>query len=155
MRAALGSEAFYRRAAIHGRSGIGRFYTQARLDSISSVNVHMLLARDPAVRVVRGRFNEYIVFSARGRQCLPGVFYNGVRLRYDPETDLTTQFQPGQIEGIEIYPVEAFVPPELHVEGCGSLAIWTRSPTEGNPFTRKRLLTAAGVAAGLMLLLRL
>ena len=155
VRAAVGSEAFYRRLEDYGRSGAGRFYTRAQIDATSTTDVHTLLARDPAVRLLRGRFNDVVIFEARGRKCLPALWVNGVRMRNDPETDLTTLFHPDNIEGVEIYPAEAFVPPELHAEGCGSLAIWTRSPAHGNPFTLRRVLTAAGVAAGLLLLLRL
>ncbi|HSJ15127.1 MAG TPA: carboxypeptidase-like regulatory domain-containing protein [Longimicrobiales bacterium] len=167
VRAAVGTAAFYRRMAYYGASGVGRFYTRAQIDSASTTDIHTLLKRDPAVRLLQSRctlgssrasascFNDVVIFDTRGVKCLPGLFVNGVRMRNDAETDLTTLFRPGDIEGIEVYPSEAFAPPELHVEGCGSLAIWTRAPEGGNPFTLRRILTAAGVAAGLLLMLRL
>lgn len=155
MRAAIGSEAFYRRMAAYGPVGAGRFYTRAWLDSISTVDVHMILARDPAVRIVRGRFNDVVIFDTRGTRCLPALFVDGVRIRNSADTDLSTLYHPDNIEGIEVYPSNAFTPGELNVEGCGSLAIWTRSPATGNPFTLKRVLTAAGVVAAMLLLLRL
>ncbi|HSJ15126.1 MAG TPA: carboxypeptidase-like regulatory domain-containing protein [Longimicrobiales bacterium] len=155
VRAAIGSAAFYRRMATYEPLGAGRFYTRAWIDSVSSANVHMLLARDPAVRIVRGRFHDVVIFDTRGTRCLPALFINGVLIRNNADTDLSTWFHPDDIEGIEIYPSNAFTPGELNVMGCGSLAIWTRSPGLGNPFTLRRLLTAGGVAAGLLLLLRL
>ena len=150
----LGSDAFYRRMRQYRDVGAGRFFTRAQIDSTSTTNVHTLLARDPAVRIRRGRFTEYVAFESRGRTCLPALYLDGVYIRNHSETDLSAWIQPGQIEGIEIYPNPALAPAELVRGGeCGALAIWTRG-SRGNPFTLKRGLIAGGIVALMLLITR-
>jgi hypothetical protein len=149
-RPAVGSEAFYRRMDAYRKVGIGRFMTRAQIDSSGASTVHMLLARDPAIRLMRYRFHEVVAFQARGTTCLPALYIDGVRVANNAETDISAWLHPDMLEGVEIYPDPAFVPGELRIEGCGALALWSRSG-RGNPFTLKRVLIAAGFLGAMLL----
>jgi hypothetical protein len=149
-RPAIGSEAFYRRMDAHRKVGIGRFMTRAQIDASGASTVHMLLARDPAVHLLRYRFHEVVAFRVRGTTCLPALYIDGVRVANNAETDISAWLHPDMLEGVEIYPDPAFVPGELRIEGCGALALWSRSG-RGNPFTLKRVLIAAGFLGAMLL----
>lgn len=149
-RPAIGSEAFYRRMDAYRKVGIGRFMTRGQIDSSGASTVHMLLARDPAVRILQYRLHEVVAFQARGTTCLPALYIDGVRVANNAETDISAWLHPDIIEGVEIYPDPAFAPPELRIEGCGALALWTRTG-RGNPFTLKRILFAAGFLGAMLL----
>lgn len=70
----------------------------------------------------------YDAFGASGGACLPTLFVDG--LPSGPAyRDVVDHVEPGDIEGIELYPSYWFTPPEYAHEGsaCGAILIWLRS----------------------------
>ncbi|HEX8726300.1 MAG TPA: carboxypeptidase regulatory-like domain-containing protein [Gemmatimonadaceae bacterium] len=88
-----------------------------------------LLRRVPGVDVQRTRFGTRVVFSnnfVRARPCEPQIFVHA--MNYSGNVD---DFQPDDIEAMEVYPSISTVPVELQTaraQSCGAIVIWTREP---------------------------
>jgi hypothetical protein len=126
---------YYDRAVMTRRSGVGRVFFR---DEVERQNA-------PYVSV----FLRYLL--PRGG-CRPTLFLNG--LEVDDPQQLDGALQPDQLEGVELYNNQAFLPPRYANQGHCALALfWTRRDMEGGkPFTWQRLLAAGGILAGLLLL---
>lgn len=152
----MGNATFYQRMERQRAVGQGRFITREEIERDRVMNLNDLLVRQPGLRLVRVRASDVIVMTGRGRNCLPALYFDGMPVSQDvSEVDLSNWFQPDMIEGIEIYTSALATPAELRSNGCGAIAIWSRSDAgDGRPFTLRRLLMAGGFV-GLFLLLRM
>jgi hypothetical protein len=146
--------AFQRRMEQRGRTGLGRFISREDIERESALTVNDLLARQPGLRVMRVDLADVIVMTGRGRQCLPALYFDGVPVAQGlTAIDLSAWFQPDDIEGIEIYAAANTAPAELRTHGCGVIGIWSRAhDRDAPPLTLRRVLTAAGIALGILLL---
>ncbi|HEX2168459.1 MAG TPA: carboxypeptidase-like regulatory domain-containing protein [Longimicrobiales bacterium] len=128
---------YYDRAMMTRRSGVGRVFFR---DEVERANV-------PAV----SWFMTYL--QPRGR-CNPTILLDG--LEVEDVRQLDAMLQPFALEGVELYNNRAFLPPRYANRGYCALAMfWTRRDIEGGrPFTWKRLLAAAGLLAGILLLVQ-
>ncbi|HUF68621.1 MAG TPA: carboxypeptidase regulatory-like domain-containing protein [Longimicrobiales bacterium] len=153
-RAAAPSSEFYRRLDDGLRSGIGWFITRGALDSTSAMTVTSLLSRVPLVGMThdnRGRPTP--VMLSRGG-CTPALFLNGAPLRFAAGETLDDMFDPGSLEGVEIYRNRMEVPFEIAGAGeCGAIGFWTRQgePSRGSLW---RFLVAGGAVLGLLVVFR-
>jgi hypothetical protein len=139
------------------RMGSGRFITRQEIEAMPAAGINELIAMEPGIELVRARTGDVVVLTSRGRRCLPVLYIDGVQVvqRQDDELDLSHLFHPSMVEGIEIYRTPLGAPPELSTNGCGAIAVWSRTDGSGNPFTLRRIATAAGWLTFFVLLLQL
>jgi hypothetical protein len=114
---------FYERMQRHG---FGTFITRDQIEKQHPIWTSDLLRSAPGLVVnprLGGAGND--VRTTEG--CRPEVFVDGVHypLFFESVDDVV---HPDEIEGIEVYPHAAEVPPEYVVprSNCGVIAIWTR-----------------------------
>ena len=82
--------------------------------------------------------------------CEPAIFLDGIPVRQLSESGVNHLLTPQMIEGVEVYPRSAGVPPNLVTPNtCGVVAFWTRAATEesGKLTWRRIRLAAAFVLA--------
>jgi hypothetical protein len=131
------------------RFGQGRFITRQDIEERPAATVTDLITRQPGLGAVQVDMSTIIVMTARGlQQCIPDLYIDGVKVVYDVanHVDLSAQFTPEMIEGIEIYSSPGLAPAEFrnNTNPCGAIAIWSRYGGGGNPFTLKRVAFALG-----------
>ncbi|MGZ5127849.1 MAG: carboxypeptidase regulatory-like domain-containing protein [Burkholderiales bacterium] len=102
----------------------GRFITRDDIEKRRPFRVTDLLATEPGLRLVPGRFGDDVVTTDG---CRPDVYLDGVRFPLLGEK-IDNIVNPQDIEGIEVYPHIAEVPAEFMRAGqnCGAIVIWTR-----------------------------
>ena len=129
---------YYDRAVNTRRSGMGRVFFR---DEVERANV-------PYVSVFLNHLQP------RGT-CRPTLFLDG--LEVDDAQQLNGSIQPDQLEGVELYNNQAFLPPRYANRGhCAIALFWTRRDMEGGrPLTWRRVIAAGGLVAALFLLLQL
>ncbi len=107
----------------------GIYFTRQDIVRAQVRSTSDLLRRVPGVDVQRTRFGTRVVFSnnfVRARPCEPQVFVH--TMNYSGNVD---DFQPDDIEAMEVYPTVSTVPVELQTaraQACGAIVIWTREP---------------------------
>ncbi len=88
-----------------------------------------LLRRVPGLDVQRTRYGTRVVLLnnfVRARSCEPQLFVH--TMNYSGNVD---DFQPDDIEAMEVYPSISTVPVELQTaraQSCGAIVFWTREP---------------------------
>lgn len=117
---------YYKR--LESRSA-GYFITRADIDSENHATTGQLLARLPAIQVLRGR-GGITSIRMRQRKCWPLVWIDGMPMPTG-EVDLDA-FVPSSIQGIEVY-LGATSAPMAYVlneslNSCGTILIWSRGP---------------------------
>lgn len=153
---------FYERAS---QPGFGRFITRADIDKRPGTSRSTELLRgQPGIDIVPVRrprsastANMLVMNGANGR-CQPTIYIDGSLVKQFPESGLDDFLKPDLIEGVEIYPRAFSAPSFLTAPAtCGVVAFWTRAGSgEGaQKWTFRRVLTAAGVATAMVLLLKL
>ncbi|HEU4629562.1 MAG TPA: TonB-dependent receptor [Gemmatimonadaceae bacterium] len=130
------------------RAGFGAFLTREQLEKRESAKLSDVLRGTPGIRFIylskgkgialaNNRYGGKQPGSHGPNQCYMQVFLNGVRI-YDPSQSQLpgitvdppniNEFEPGVIEGIEIYAGPGQTPPEFGGTNamCGTVVIWTR-----------------------------
>ncbi len=139
--------------------GFGRFLTRTDIDARRPVNRTTDLLRDQIgveivpVRVRGGITGQMILTRSLMGRCQPTIVLDGAPLRQLPESGIDDFLKPDMLEGVEIYMSGATAPPHLTVasNACGVIVFWTRTGSgEGGELTLKRVLTALGLLAGLV-----
>lgn len=118
------------RAGFYGRQakGLGSFITRAEIESRMPVYSSDLLRRVAGVRLVRGRFGDWMAIS-RGN-CPFRFVIDGNRINPGFSID---EMPPQWLEGLEIYsgisqvPIQFSVGPTEPNAQCGVIVIWTRN----------------------------
>lgn len=124
---------FYDRAEWVRKSGSGRIYYREDLERVGSVH------------------GLYQMQSTR-RSCRMLILVDNLPVS-DPR-DLEYLADMDRVEGVEIYRSQHQIPPEYSSwRACSMMLVWTR-PTEGRPFTLKRLLVGLGAVAAFILIVR-
>ncbi len=115
------------------RMGIGHFITRTQIEQVHPLLLSDMLRRIPGTQLFSDQTGHVALrFSRVGRNGCPPQFYvDGV-----PATGFTIDDMPaGDVEGVELYPGPAGLPPEYNrinsTSICGTVLIWTRIP--GNP----------------------
>jgi hypothetical protein len=130
----LGLGRFYDRAESARRSGVGRVYFREDLEGVGSI------------------YGLYRMNTPRPG-CPMTILVDNLPVS-DPR-DLDYLAEVDRVEGVEIYRSLHQIPQEYQSQRhCALMLVWTR-PAIGNPFTLKRVLTAAGAVAAFILLIRL
>jgi len=127
----LGQRQVYdaRLAGFRSRStqGKGHFITRERLDRVHSYRFTDVLREIPGVRLRTLRGGGTTI-TLRGATCAPLVFVDGTAASAGT-VDLD-MFDLATVDGIEVYPGMATIPPEFvtghGLERCGVVAIWSR-----------------------------
>lgn len=115
---------FYERQA----RGLGSFITRQEIESRPTVNSSDFLRRVAGVRLVRGRFGNWIAIG-RGN-CPFRFFIDGNRITQGFSID---ELPPHWLEGLEIYVGSSQVPSRFTASPleansrCGVIVIWTRN----------------------------
>jgi TonB family protein len=113
---------FYQRRS---RSSGGHFITRDQIDHRNPHQLTDLFRNVPGARIYSSTFQNVVRF--RGMRCAPLVWLDGFPATA-AEFDLDA-LDPYIVEGIEVYPGIATVPPEFRwVRGggsCGAIVIWT------------------------------
>jgi TonB family protein len=113
---------FYQRRS---RSSGGHFITRDQIDQRNPHQLTDLFRNVPGARIYSSTFHNVVRF--RGMRCAPLVWLDGFPATA-AEFDLDT-LDPYIVEGVEVYPGVATVPPEFRwVRGggsCGAIVIWT------------------------------
>lgn len=109
------------------RHAAGHFITRDQIEKAHPLYVSDLLSRVPGL-VVEPSPNGFgnVVRTTEG--CVPEVFLDGLRYPLLGET-IDQIANPEDLEGIEVYPHAAEVPPEFHTANatCGAIVLWTRA----------------------------
>lgn len=113
-------------------TGRGTFITRDDIERRNPMTVADLLrtVRGLAVRTSGGRAEvRFVRANTRvdGADCPPEMWIDGVRA-FGATVD---EFDPGEVEGIELYRGLGQIPAEYlsRTAGCGLVMIWTRSPS--------------------------
>lgn len=112
--------------------GFGHFITREEIEKRNPMNLSDMMRMVPGATLVpvSGTNQAKLRFSRAqmGRDCPPQYWVDGVKA-YNFNID---DIIPSDVEGIEIYPGAATVPPQYNTrEGttiCGVVLIWTRIP---------------------------
>ena len=153
---------FYERAR---QPGFGRFITRADISTRPATSRTTELLRGlPGIEILPVRrprsastINTVVMSGTMGR-CQPAIYIDGAPVKQFPESGLDDFLKPDMIEGVEIYNRSASAPAFLTAPPtCGVVAFWTRTGSgEGaQKWTLKRVLTAAGVATAMVVLIGL
>jgi len=153
---------FYERAR---QPGFGHFITRADIDTRPATSRTTDLLRGiPGIEILPVRrprsastINTLVMSGTLGR-CQPSIYIDGSPVKQFPESGLDDFLKPDMLEGVEIYPRSFSAPSFLTAPAtCGVVAFWTRTGSgEGaQKWTLKRVLTAAGVATAMVVLLGL
>lgn len=120
---------YYDRAQWTRRTGLGRVFMRDDIERLNPYHLSALIRMTPA-RI----------------SCPYTYMLDGLEIELDV---LDSMIRPEEVEGVEIYRGSTQVPPEyMNRAGCGLVLIWTRLDPPGmRPFTWKRLLLGAGLAA--------
>lgn len=144
----LQSNGFYDRRA----RGIGNSFNRDEIGERAGGRATDVLRMLPGVTLVsaRGVGSPAVLFRAG---CRPDVVLDGLNLGTNVLID--DLISVGDLEGIEVFR-GATHPVHYSNNPCGSVVLWSRDPStvEGEPFTWRRLLVAAGIVTASFLLTR-
>lgn len=113
------------------KRGIGHFITRAQIEDRHPLLLSDMLRTIPgAILINADNGRTSVRFSRVARNnCPPQFFVDGVEVTGFSIDDMP----PGDVEGVELYPGAAGLPPEynrLHGTSiCGTVVIWTRIPS--------------------------
>ncbi len=145
-------QAFHERVA--KQYAFGHFITREQIERRPGTSASELLRGVSGVRLVEappchGCVSENLVYLRGGADgCLATILIDGMEVKQGVGMPIDATLTPDQLEGVEIYPDPAGVPPALGVfsSHCGVVAFWLKTP-EGSKLTWKRI----GIAAGILL----
>jgi hypothetical protein len=111
--------------------GAGRFVTRADIDAVQAHRLSEILRRVPGVFIRSGTRGKLQAMSDRPAfqgSCALRVFVEGVPFQHDA-FGIDDWFVPEDIEGIEVYPGGASIPPQFGdvVDHCGAMVLWLRA----------------------------
>ena len=136
-------EQFYDRMARNKQRGKGHFLTREEIEKRSSLRLGLIIQTLPGV-LTRGRNHTPVLVnpSARGGVlCSPEFFLDG-----RPMLNGYRDFEPTDLEGIEVYRGYSEAVDGEFPNSCGQIFIWRRSDW-GNPITWRRTFIALGLGA--------
>jgi hypothetical protein len=147
------------------RGGFGRYVTPADVARLQPIATSDVFRRVPGLYVDRDSLGgQTILMRSLGgepgnERCSPAVYIDGRYVSGLTADDINLWVTPDEIAGIEVYPAAGTPAPfNTGVEGCGSIAIWTRlrpdvrSPSSKDERRSRRAMNALAVAAvGLLL----
>jgi hypothetical protein len=113
------------------KRGIGHFITRSQIEDRHPLMLSDMLRTIPgAILINADNGRTSVRFSRVARNnCPPQFFVDGVEVTGFSIDDMP----PGDVEGVELYPGAAGLPPEynrLHGTSiCGTVVIWTRIPS--------------------------
>lgn len=112
------------------KMGVGYFITRADIVKRNPMMLSDMVRMVPGAHLVPTNFGRIALrFARTGRNDCPPQFYvDGV-----PVSNFSIdEMPPGDVEGMELYPGAAGVPPEYNrvqsTVSCGTVIIWTRIP---------------------------
>jgi hypothetical protein len=121
------------------RGGFGQFVTREQVEVRRTAKATELLESMPGVYITRmqvapGVFSNLITTRGSGRgYCVPMVYIDGMPIRQIAENSVDDIIRANMIEGVEVYPSPAGVPPQFQTfDACGVVAFWTRMDTRGH-----------------------
>lgn len=125
---------FYDRAEWVRKSGIGRVYYREDLERVGTI------------------YGLYRMQTMRP-SCPMLVLVDNLPVSDPRDLDFLAEME--RVEGVEIYRGQTQLPPEYYNQRtCALMLVWTR-PGVGNPFSARRLLVAAGLAAAALFFIKL
>jgi hypothetical protein len=115
----------------HKSGARGTFITRDQIVKYSPRTGADILRHVPGVRIdMAGRTglqNRIVMTRGNGaRPCIPNMFVHGV-----PYSGTMDDFNPDDVEAVEVYVGISELPPELDKNGkgiCGAIVVWTRDP---------------------------
>ena len=136
---------FYQRREL----GNGYFISRDKIERENPAQFTDMMRRVPSVQITSTRtIRNAVRFRGASRNCWPLVWLDGAPLP-TAEFDLDA-LAPGSIEGVEIYPGVATIPPQFMgmrgMGSCGVVVIWSREG-ERRPKKAKKQITAAELNA--------
>lgn len=147
---------YYRRLAWGRNSGQGDFITRAELDDGTSTYLSSYVGRLPyaSLRDVGGKLRPVLDGS-----CLPDVYVNGApvdvtgqrSLPIHLQPSLDDLFNPGYLEGLEIYRLREIPMEYARRDVCGVIVAWVRQPDTTGRQSLLRLMIGGGLMLGLVL----
>jgi len=146
----LETQGFYERQAM----GIGHFLDRADIEIRNPWRVADLFYGIPGARVIPATLGQPAPNVLLRGNCMPLIVLNGApisnRIRLDEI------LHPQDLEAVEVYHGATAPIQYSQFTTCGTIMVWTREARlmEGQPFSWRRLLGAAGVVAALILISR-
>ena len=108
--------------------GFGSFITRDDIVKRDTREFTDLVRMMPSVRVTTNNGRQFIAFRGANGDCPPQYFVDGIRI----EQGSPDEFNPDDVEAIELYPGAATTPPQfarsMFARTCGAIVIWTRLP---------------------------
>ena len=116
------------------KRGIGHFITRTQIEDRHPIVLSDMVRSIPGAILISDNGRTTVRFSRVARNgCPPQFFVDGVQVTGFSIDDMP----PGDVEGVELYPGAAGLPPEYNrVQGtsiCGTVIIWTRIPSTAKP----------------------
>jgi hypothetical protein len=112
---------FYRRRDL----GLGKFLTREDIDRKPTNDVQELFLGMPGVQVQNVNGTSWVVFPRCGRFA---VYLDGELLHGDPN-EILSEFNPTDLEAIEIYRGPSELPPQFTEDNCAAIVLWSRTPS--------------------------
>lgn len=139
--------------------GFGHIMTRDQIEERQALEVADLLRDIPRISIVQGagRMTHVLFRGGRG-ECTPKVYIDGMHQNRGHAVSSAAVVdeivRPYELEGLEVYRGIGEMPAEFYDEThCGVILLWTRRDTDGGrPFTWRRLIAGAGLAAVFVLL---
>ncbi|CAN5210193.1 hypothetical protein BH09GEM1_BH09GEM1_14020 [soil metagenome] len=113
--------------------GFGHFVTRDEIDAKDAHNFTELVRMTPGLNVITVGGRQSIRFRNGGVRgdCPPQYWLDGIRI----DNAGPDEFQPGDLEGVELYNGIATIPPQFSPrvvsfgpKTCGAIVIWSRLP---------------------------
>lgn len=147
---------YYRRLEWGRNSGEGDFITRSELDDGRSMFLSSYVGRLPyaSLRETGGKIRPVLDGS-----CLPDVYVNGApvdltgkrSLPIHLQPSLDELFNPGYLEGLEIYRRREIPMEYARPDVCGVIVAWVRRPDTPERQSLLRLVIGGGLVLGLVL----
>ncbi len=152
-------QGYYERLSKH--AAFGYFVTREQIARRPGISASELLRGVPGVRLVdappcHGCAAENLIYLRGGAdRCPATILIDGMEIKQGVGMPIDASLTPDQLEGVEVYPDPAGVPPALGVfsNQCGVVAFWLKTP-EGSKLTWKRVGIAAAVVVFFVFLFR-
>ena len=147
---------FYERRA---RRGFGTFFTASDIEQQPRAQVTDVLWGVQGVNIVRMARNATGISSSNmiltryaARDCAADIYIDGIYIQQHPSYGVDDFLKPDMIEGVEVYPDAASLPPQFDRPGddCGVVAFWTKLVPDAQQ--GKLTLGRVSAIAGVMLL---
>ncbi len=112
------------------KTGVGHFITRAEIEKRHPLRLSDMVRTIPGAMIIPVENGRTALRFARAHNnsCPPEYFLDGLRVIGFNIDDVP----PGDVEGVELYPGPAGLPPEFNqlygTTVCGTVAIWTRIP---------------------------